>query len=103
MSQDFSEKQFLINLLAEFTQLESLKKEQPTLVKMASNYRDHLIKTELAEKLNAVRRRESQLKVSLLQSIKAENWNDSARISNEIKEVSVEKNTLNEKISVITG
>jgi len=100
---DFSEKSFLISLLDEFTKLQSLKLEQPMLCKLATQYRDHLIKSDLAEQLDRYRRRESELKVSLLQSIKSDRWDESARLSAEISNVTQQKAQLAAKLSEVNS
>jgi hypothetical protein len=98
MSHTFSEETFLINLLTEITSVESFRQEQPLLHKLATNYRNHLVKSTLRQKLAEVNRRATELKMSLLQSIKADQWNESARITAEISQLSKEKTAVLAKI-----
>ncbi len=87
---NFSERSFLINMIDEFAKCEALRAEQGLLLKMAERFRNRLVREEIAETLALYRRTESSLKVSLLQAIKNDHWNDSQRLSAEISEV-VEK------------
>jgi HPt (histidine-containing phosphotransfer) domain-containing protein len=88
MKRDFSEKQFIIKMINEFSKSEVLWREQPLLLKMAGRLRDKFLKEELQELLDLYRREESHLKLSLLQAIKANQWSDSERLSHQISKVS---------------